>query len=132
MKKRISRLSKKSKDHDNKGKDLSTGILRNVAFLSICLMLSGFVNGLLHNVYFSFPGPPTLAIDQITSALSSKTDLVLMSVGIILFALLPSLRVALGINQFIHHHEFVNLAIATIVLIELAASFLVIFGLKGV
>jgi uncharacterized membrane protein len=55
-----------------------------------------------------------------------------MSAGILLFALLPSLRVLLGINQFIRHHEIVNVIAAIIVFAELAVGILMIFQVKGV
>ncbi|MFN2176320.1 MAG: hypothetical protein ACK2U3_10255, partial [Anaerolineales bacterium] len=61
-----------------------------------------------------------------------NVGLVMMSVGIILFALFPSLRVLSGINQFRHNHEIINLIIAVIVLIELTAGVLLIFVMKGV
>ena len=53
-------------------------------------------------------------------------------VGIILFALFPSVRVLLGIHQFWQNREFLNLIIAAILLIELTASILLIFVMKGV
>lgn len=107
-------------------------ILRIVALFAIGLMLFGLVYGLLSTVPYSFPGPPTLSVDQITHTASSKTDLVMMSTGIIFFALFPSVRVLLGINKFIHNHEVVNLMIAIIVLLELTAGLLVFFSIKGV
>lgn len=107
-------------------------IMRIVALFAIGLMLFGLVDGLLHTESFSFPGPPTLSIDQITHTVCTKTSMAMMSAGIILFALLPSLRVLLGINQFIQNREIVNLIIAMIVLLELTASLLLIFDVKGV
>lgn len=110
----------------------STRILRIVALIAIGSMVSGLVFGLLQTAPMSFPGPPTLTINQITQTAYTKTGLVLMSSGIILFALLPSLRVLLGINQFIHKHEMVNAIVAMIVLLELSASILLNFCTKGV
>lgn len=112
--------------------DNSKMILRILALISIGLMLFGLTDSLLQTGSFSFPGPATMSIDQITHALSSNKDLVMMSSGIILFALIPSLRILLGINQFIHKHEIINLIVALIVLMELTVSFLLIFGVKGV
>jgi uncharacterized membrane protein len=107
-------------------------ILCIVAFLAIGLMVFGLAAGLLQPVPYSFPGPSTLSISQIVRPVTSNVGLVMMSVGIILFALFPSLRVLSGINQFRHNHEIINLIIAVIVLIELTAGVLLIFVMKGV
>lgn len=107
-------------------------ILRIVALFAIGLMILGLIYGLLSAVPYSFPGPPTLSVDQITHPASSKTGLALMSDGIIFFALFPSVRVLLGINKFIHNHEAVNLIVAILVLLELAAGLLMFFRIRGV
>lgn len=124
--KSVSRSEVRERENDH-----STLILRIMALFGLSLMLFGLVDGLSQTGSFSFPGPPTMSIEQIAHTYSSEIGLVMMSVGIILFALLPSLRVLLGIYKFIHNREIVNLIIATFVLLELTVSFLLIFGVKG-
>lgn len=107
-------------------------ILRIAALFALAVMLFGLTDRLLQIVPVSFPGPPTISLEHFTQSLPPNTGSVLMSAGIILFALIPSLRVLLGIKQFAHNHETVNLIVALIVLLELTASMLWIFFGKGI
>lgn len=109
----------------------SRTILRIMAGAAIGLMLIGLFDGPGQASQFSIPGPATMSIGQITHSGASQAGLVMMSTGILLFAVLPSLRVLFGINQFIRHHEVINLIAAIIVFIELTLGILMIFHVKG-
>jgi uncharacterized membrane protein len=102
-------------------------ILRITALFAVAVMFIGLADRLLQIVPVSFPGPSTISLEQIVHSPPSNTGLVMMSAGIIFFALIPSLRVLLGLNQFFQKHETVNLIVAMIVLLELTASMLWIF-----
>lgn len=107
-------------------------ILRVVALVGIGLMILGFAYGLLQPAGYSFPGPPTMSVVRITHAVFPMRGLVMMSVGVIIFALIPSVRILMGIFNFLHQHEIIDFIIAVIVLIELTVSILLIIGIKGV
>jgi len=129
---KISTKSISSNEVGEKPRGNSLMILRFAALFAFTVMFFGLSDRLLQIVPVSFPGPPTISLDQITHSVPSNSGSVLMSAGIIFFALIPSLRVLLGIKQFIHNHETINLIVAMIVLLELTASMLwIIFG-KGI
>ncbi len=99
----------------------SQAVFRLASLISSGVMVIGLIGALIQNSTFTFPGPSTLQFTEIVQG-SSSTGLILMSSGIVLFALLPSLRVLLGIKQFVRNRDFVSGIFAAIVLTELAAS----------
>lgn len=110
----------------------SRAVLIAIITAAMGLMLIGLLMETRQAGPFSLPGPAALSPGQITHGGSIQAGLVTMSVGILLLALLPDLRVLFSIRQFIQRHETVNLIAAIIVFIELTAGILLIFHLKGV
>lgn len=111
---------------------LSRAILIAMVTTAMGLMLIGLLMDARGAAPFSLPGPAVLSPGQIAHNGSIPAGLVVMSIGILLLALLPDLRVLFGIRQFVQRHETVNLIAAIIVFIELTAGILLIFHVKGV
>lgn len=97
-------------------------VLCMMILTSFTLMLSGLLDALVQHSPSMLPGPSTLMLSSIRHIPNSQFGLLSMSIGLLLFLLIPSLRVLLGLEKFIRRREVVNIIVALIVLIELAVS----------
>lgn len=84
-------------------------------------MLVGFGGELAVRGNPSLPGPPAVTPQRLADAPVSPF-LVCMSAGILLFAVLPALRVLLALLDYARRRDWRSALIAILVLLELAGS----------
>jgi hypothetical protein len=92
-----------------------------ISLLSLGLMVAGFLDMLVGGAMLSLPGisavpPVALGGGGIPASLE------VMSVGILLLALLPIIRVLLAAWLYVRHREILNMVVALVVLVELLLS----------
>ncbi len=92
-----------------------------ISILALGLMLAGFGGELALHGNPALPGPPAVAPQGLASAPASPF-LVCMSAGILLFAVLPALRVLLALLEYARRRDWRNVFVAAVVLLELAGS----------
>jgi hypothetical protein len=92
-----------------------------ISLLSLSLMVAGFLDMLIGGAALALPGvsavpPVALGGGKISPSLK------VMSVGILLLALLPIIRVLLAGWLYLRHREILNMLVALVVLVELLLS----------
>jgi len=97
-------------------------VSRVVALLGFGLMLSGLITYFSSSTNFSLPGEPVIPLQNITQAGGDPLSLLLMSTGILLFALLPLLRVILALWTYSSKKAWLNMLASFIVFLELLLS----------
>ncbi len=93
-----------------------------VSLVGLGLMLAGFVDMLIIGASFSIPGGSVLPLPRLTHPSQVPISLAAMSAGIVLLALLPSLRVLLALWLYLRRHNILNTLVALIVFVELLLS----------
>lgn len=84
-------------------------------------MLAGFGGELAVRGNPALPGPPAVTPQELAAAPVSPF-LVCMSAGILLFAVLPALRILLALLDYARRRDWRNVLVAIVVLLELAGS----------
>lgn len=92
-----------------------------ISILALGLMLAGFGGELAFHGNPAFPGPPAVT-PQVLALAPVSPFLLCMSAGILLFAVLPALRVLLALLEYARRRDWRNALIAIVVLLELAGS----------
>jgi uncharacterized membrane protein len=93
-----------------------------VSLVGLGLMIIGFIGVLIDPAPLSVPGASVLPLPTLMHLSQSPASLVTMSVGIVLLALLPTVRVALALWYYIRRRDALNTVAALIVVIELLLS----------
>jgi uncharacterized membrane protein len=93
-----------------------------VSLVGLGLMLAGFLDMLILGTSSSIPGGSVLPLPRFTHPSQAPTGLAAMSGGIVLLALLPSLRVLLAMWLYLRRHSLLNTLVALIVFVELLIS----------
>jgi uncharacterized membrane protein len=93
-----------------------------VSLVGLGLMLAGFLDMLILGTSSSIPGVSVLPLPRFTHPSQVPTGLAAMSAGIVLLALLPSLRVLLAMWLYLRRHSLLNTLVALIVFVELLIS----------
>jgi hypothetical protein len=95
-----------------------------VSVLAMGLMLAGFVGMLLGGLPKSLPGGSVLPLPALAhpTHAGAPVSLMAMSVGIVLLALLPTLRVVLALVLYAQRRGLLNAVVALVVLLELITS----------
>jgi hypothetical protein len=85
-------------------------------------MVLGLVGMLLDGTPRSLPGGSVVPLPAFEHPFREPMSLVATSAGILLLAVLPSVRVLLALMLYAHQRGFQNALVALIVLLELIAS----------
>lgn len=93
-----------------------------VSLVGLGLMLAGFLDMLILGTSSSIPGGSVLPLPRFTHPSQVPIGLAAMSAGIVLLALLPSLRVLLAMWLYLRRHSILNTLVALIVFVELLLS----------
>ncbi len=96
-------------------------IAQIISVLALGLMLAGFGGQLALRGDLAFPGPPAVLPQEITPS-PNLPFLVSMTAGILLFAVLPAVRVLLVLVEYAGRWDWRNALIAVVVLLELVGS----------
>jgi len=97
-------------------------ILRIVILTSFALMILGLLGSFVQQGSITLPGPSTTGLSGVGHVSKVPLGLLSMSMGLLLFVLIPSLRVLFGLEKFIRRREILNAIVALIVLVELTIS----------
>jgi uncharacterized membrane protein len=90
--------------------------------IGLGLMVSGFVYLIVSGASLSIPGPSALLPVALKSGVYLPVALAVMSLGIVLLALLPIVRVLLAMWLYGRRRDVLNALAACVVLIELVIS----------
>jgi hypothetical protein len=93
-----------------------------VSSVALALMIAGFLDTAVKPTPLSVPGASVLPFPAWTHLSQSPVSLIAMSVGIVLLALLPTVRVALALWYYVRRHDALNSVAALIVVVELLVS----------
>jgi hypothetical protein len=93
-----------------------------VSLIGLGLMLAGFLDMLISGASLSIPGGSVLPLPRFAHPSQVPMSLAAMSAGIVLLALLPSLRVLLALWLYLRRHSILNSLVALIVFVELLLS----------
>ena len=102
-----------------------SAVLRIVILASFGLMVPGFLDAMIQHGPVLLPGPSTTPLSDVWHISSAPAGLLAMSVGLLLFLVIPSLRVLLGLEDFVRRREIISVVAALIVLAELIISIFV-------
>ncbi len=93
-----------------------------MSLAGVSLMVAGFGDMLVNNASSSIPGGSVLPLPMFVHLSQVPVSLVAMSAGIVLLALLPTVRVLLALWLYLRHREVLNSLAALIVFLELLLS----------
>lgn len=93
-----------------------------VSVVGLGLMILGFIAQVITGSALSIPGSSVLSFIMLAHLAEAPLSLAAMSIGIILLALLPMVRVVLALWLYLHGHNLVNMAAALVVMLELLMS----------
>lgn len=91
------------------------------SLIALGLMICGFAGSVANNG-FSLPGCPVLPFSALGRLSLSSADMRCMSIGIILLATLPAVRVITALWRYFRAADMLNAVIALVILMELALS----------
>lgn len=97
-------------------------VSRVVSLTGLGLMLAGLLGYFSNSTNFSIPGEPVIPMQNFLQAGGDPLSLLLMSAGILLFALLPLLRVLLALWTYGSKKAWLNMLASLIVFLELLLS----------
>jgi uncharacterized membrane protein len=92
------------------------------SLIGLGLMVFGFVDMLAHGTSLSIPGTTALSLPMIKCGTRIPLSLLTMSVGIVVLALLPIVRVLLALSLYLRNRQVLNVVVALLVFIELLVS----------
>jgi uncharacterized membrane protein len=93
-----------------------------VSLAGVSLMVAGFGDMLVNKASSSIPGGSVLPLPMFVHLSQVPVSLVAMSAGIVLLAILPTIRVLLALWLYLRHREKLNSLAALIVFLELLLS----------
>lgn len=93
-----------------------------VSLAALCLMIGGLVDMSLSGVPFSVPGGSVLPVPALLRVSHAPVSWTAMSAGILLLALLPTVRVLLALVLYVRWRGTLNALAALTVLVELLMS----------
>jgi uncharacterized membrane protein len=97
-------------------------VSRVVSLTGLGLMLAGLLAYFSNSTNFSIPGERVIPMQNLLQAGGDPLSLLLMSAGILLFALLPLLRVLLALWTYGSKKAWLNMLASLIVFLELLLS----------
>jgi uncharacterized membrane protein len=109
-------------DPSQKLEETMQKVSRVVSLTGLGLMLAGLFTYFIGSTNFSLPGEPVIPLQNFLQAGGDPLSLVLMSSGILLFALLPLLRVILALWTYSSKKAWLNTLASFIVFLELLFS----------
>ena len=109
-------------DPSQKLEETMQKVSRVVSLLGLGLMLTGLITYFSSSTNFSLPGESVIPLQNLLQAGGDPLSLLLMSTGIILFALLPLLRVVLALWTYSSKKAWLNMLASLIVFLELLFS----------
>ncbi len=123
-------MEQKTNNHKQDSKDKDMGSLevamqflsRVVSLVGIGCMSFGFIRLIIVRGVLILPGDPTLPFPEFLQITHEPISLLSMSVGIIMLALLPSVRVLIAFFTYLHRKDMVDVLVAFIVFLELLFS----------
>jgi uncharacterized membrane protein len=93
-----------------------------VSLVAVSLMIGGFVGHLISRGAFIMPGEAVLPLSTLVQFSEIPVNLATMSAGIVLLALLPTVRVLLALWLYARRRNLLDTLFALIVLLELLLS----------
>lgn len=93
-----------------------------VSVLALSLMIVGFADAVLGGMALTVPGSSVLPISRLVHVGQVPLSLAAMSAGVLLLALLPTVRVLLAAVLYIAQRGTLNVAASLAVLVELILS----------
>jgi uncharacterized membrane protein len=109
-------------DPSQKLEETMQKVSRVVSLTGLGLMLAGLIAYFSSSTNYSLPGEPVIPLQNYLQAGGDPLSLVLMSTGILLFALLPLLRVILALWTYSSKKAWLNTLASFIVFLELLFS----------
>jgi uncharacterized membrane protein len=99
-------------------------VSRAVSLGGMGLMCSGFIEMLSHATdhTFALPGAAVLPLRDLIHLHTSSLGLILTSAGVIVFCLLPAVRVILALCLYLRSRDLFSTLIAVVVFLELLVS----------
>jgi uncharacterized membrane protein len=99
-------------------------VSRAVSLGGMGLMCSGFIEMLLDatDPSFTLPGASVLTLGDLIHLQTSSLGLILTSAGVIVFCLLPAVRVILALWLYLRLRDLFSTLIAAVVFLELMVS----------
>lgn len=92
-----------------------------ISVMGLGLMLAGFAGEWVTPGDPTLPGPPVVTWHS-TGPQNISPFLICMSAGILLFAVLPALRILLALRDYVRRQDWRNAIVALVVLLELFLS----------
>jgi hypothetical protein len=93
-----------------------------ISIAGLGLMILGLIDYFANGISISVPGFSVLPLPALLHIREEPLALVAMSVGIVLFALLPTFRVLLALWTYLRQHKWLESLAALIVFLELLFS----------
>jgi uncharacterized membrane protein len=93
-----------------------------VSVVGLGLMCLGFLDWLLNETSFLLPGDSVPSLSSLLRLQSTGLSLVVMSAGIVLLGMIPTIRVTLACWLYLRERDLLSALIALIVLLELMLS----------
>jgi uncharacterized membrane protein len=111
-------MQKPQDNMESKMQKISLG----ASLLGLGLMVFGFVGLMIHGSSLSIPGTATLSLQVIHAGTQNPPDLLAMTAGIAVLALIPILRVLLALLLYLRKRQVLNVLVALVVFVELVVS----------
>ena len=93
-----------------------------ISIAAITLMLGGVADAVLLRMPMTLPGVSAQPLGLLGHPPEGTMSLAIMSAGLVLLALLPTLRVGMALALYIRRRHYQDALVALIVLLELLAS----------
>jgi len=93
-----------------------------ISITAITLMLGGVADALLLHMPLALPGVSAQPLELLGHPPEGTMSLAIMSAGIVLLALLPTVRVGMALALYARKRHYQDAVVALIVLLELLAS----------
>ncbi|MGA7875896.1 MAG: DUF1634 domain-containing protein [Desulfoferrobacter sp.] len=93
-----------------------------ISIVALGLMAIGFVATVMDTHHMMLPGTAALPLAQLISAHSIFNGLPAMTIGVILLAFLPTARILWAVWIYFKSRNFLDVAVAIVVLLELFFS----------
>jgi uncharacterized membrane protein len=91
------------------------------SLIALGLMICGFASSVAHNG-FTLPGSPVLPFSALGRLSLSSPGMQCMSIGIILLATLPAVRVMIALWRYFRSGDMLDAIVALVILMELILS----------
>lgn len=123
MESQFSTHKRNSKNDDMEKLEITMQLLsRVVSLVGIGFMSFGFIRLIIVRGILNIPGNPTLPFPEFLELTHEPISFLAMSGGIILLALLPSVRVLIALFTYLRRKDIFDVLVAVIVFLELLFS----------